>query len=96
MTVRLVPIHTTAPQAELTVTTAADGSYSFTGLSPGEYDKMLMSPEAADIDSDGDGLIQEAELVTWRETVFLTMDADGDDVEASTKRLRLGRVGKGL
>jgi hypothetical protein len=31
------------------------------------------------IDSDGDGLIQEAELVTWRETVFLTMDADGDD-----------------
>lgn len=31
------------------------------------------------LDADGDGLIQEAELVSWRETVFLTMDADGDD-----------------
>lgn len=31
------------------------------------------------IDMDGDGLIQQAELETWRETVFLTMDADGDD-----------------
>jgi len=31
------------------------------------------------LDTDGDGLIQEGELVSWRETVFLTMDADGDD-----------------
>jgi Ca2+-binding EF-hand superfamily protein len=31
------------------------------------------------LDTDGDGLIQEAELMSWRETVFLTMDADGDD-----------------
>ncbi len=38
VTVRLVPIHTIASQSELTVTTAADGSYSFLGLSPGEYE----------------------------------------------------------
>jgi len=30
------------------------------------------------IDADGDGLVQEAELAEWRETVFLAMDGDGD------------------
>ncbi len=38
VTVRLVPIHTLAPQAELSVTTAADGSYAFSGLAPGQYE----------------------------------------------------------
>jgi Ca2+-binding EF-hand superfamily protein len=37
-----------------------------------------MQERIAMIDTDGDGLIQQAELETWRETVFLTMDADGD------------------
>ncbi len=36
--VSLVPIHTIAPQSTLTVTTAEDGSYKFTGLAPGEYE----------------------------------------------------------
>jgi hypothetical protein len=31
------------------------------------------------LDTDGDGLVQETELLAWRETVFFTMDADGDD-----------------
>jgi protocatechuate 3,4-dioxygenase beta subunit len=46
VTVRLVPIHTLAPQAELTVTTAADGSYAFRGLSPGEYEVIEVDQPA--------------------------------------------------
>ncbi|WP_390620259.1 SdrD B-like domain-containing protein [Rubripirellula amarantea] len=36
--VQLVPINTIAPGSSLTVTTAADGSYTFTGLAPGSYE----------------------------------------------------------
>lgn len=36
--VQLVPINTIAPGSALTVTTAADGSYAFTGLAPGSYE----------------------------------------------------------
>ena len=36
--VRLVPINTIAPQSTLTVTTAGDGTYKFTGLAPGSYE----------------------------------------------------------
>lgn len=36
--VHLVPINTISPGGSLTVTTAADGSYSFTGLAPGTYE----------------------------------------------------------
>jgi Ca2+-binding EF-hand superfamily protein len=43
------------------------------GRGAGMQDRIAM------LDTDGDGLIQKAELVSWRETVFLTMDADGDD-----------------
>ena len=45
------------------------------------------------IDADGDGLVQEAELAAWRETVFLTMDADGDDALAREEYMavQLGR-----
>ena len=38
VTIRLVPIQTIAQQEELTVTTAADGSYTFLGLVPGTYE----------------------------------------------------------
>ncbi len=38
VTIQLLPIDTIAPQATLTVTTAADGSYAFTGLAPGQYE----------------------------------------------------------
>jgi len=36
--VQLIPINTIAPQSTLTVTTADDGSYAFTGLIPGTYE----------------------------------------------------------
>lgn len=36
--VQLIPINTIAPQSVLTVTSAGDGSYSFTGLAPGSYE----------------------------------------------------------
>ncbi|MDE0866347.1 MAG: carboxypeptidase regulatory-like domain-containing protein [Rubripirellula sp.] len=36
--VQLVPISTIAPQAMLVMTTGVDGSYSFTDLSPGQYE----------------------------------------------------------
>ena len=36
--VQLVPINTLAPQSVLTVTSAGNGSYSFTGLAPGSYE----------------------------------------------------------
>tara|TARA_R110002049_G_scaffold2750_2_gene21366 strand:+ start:63783 stop:68864 length:5082 start_codon:yes stop_codon:yes gene_type:complete len=38
VTIKLMPIQTIAQQSELTVTTADDGSYAFTGLVPGTYE----------------------------------------------------------
>ena len=38
--VQLVPINTIAPQSIVTVSTAADGSYHFTGLAPGTYEAI--------------------------------------------------------
>ena len=46
VTIRLVPINTIAPQSELTVQTNADGSYSFTGLAPGEYEVIEVNQPA--------------------------------------------------
>ncbi|MGB7347302.1 MAG: SdrD B-like domain-containing protein [Pirellulaceae bacterium] len=46
VTIRLVPINTIAPQATLTVTTSADGSYAFTGLAPGQYEVVEVSQPA--------------------------------------------------
>ncbi|WP_145418058.1 SdrD B-like domain-containing protein [Planctomycetes bacterium K23_9] len=46
VTVQLVPIDTIAPQSTLTVTTSADGSYSFTGLAPGQYEVIEVNQPA--------------------------------------------------
>ncbi len=46
---------------------------------PGQGRGAGMLERVEMLDTDGDGLLQEAELVSWRETVFLAMDADGDD-----------------
>ena len=44
--IQLVPVDTMAAQAVLMTTTSADGSYSFSGLSPGTYDLLeLDQPE---------------------------------------------------
>ncbi len=44
--VQLVPINTIAPQSVLTVTSAGDGSYSFTGLAPGSYEVIEVDQPA--------------------------------------------------
>ena len=47
------------------------------------------------IDQDGDGMVQRAELLDWRESVFYAMDADGDDTltRAEFMEVRFGRGG---
>ena len=60
--VQLVPINTLAPQAELRVTTGADGSYEFAGLAPGEYEvvEVTQPPDLDDgLDAAGtiDGIV---------------------------------------
>ena len=44
--VHLIPINTIAAGSALTVTTAADGSYTFTGLAPGSYEVIEVSQPA--------------------------------------------------
>lgn len=58
VTVRLIPTNTIANQNELTGTTAADGSYSFTGLAPGSYEVIeVTQPSHLDDGLDSAGTI---------------------------------------
>lgn len=63
-----------AAAAGLLLTSAGDTVAQGQGAGQG----VGMQERLEMIDTDGDGLVQSAELVDWRETVFLAMDSDGD------------------
>ena len=65
--VQLVPIHTIAQGSTLTVTTAADGSYTFTGLAPGTYEVIEVDqPDSLNDGVDSAGTIDGRTVGTAR------------------------------
>ena len=62
-----------AALAALLVVVSPAVSFAQGGGGQGMADRFEM------LDADGDGRLSAAEAAEWRETVFLTMDADGDE-----------------
>ena len=95
VSVRLVPVDTISPQSELTVTTDADGAYSFEGLAPGEYEIIEVSQPAGltdGLDSAGtiDGIVVGVAENDQLTGIFLNGDDDG--IEYNFGELALGSL----
>ncbi|NND99717.1 MAG: hypothetical protein HKN47_20555, partial [Pirellulaceae bacterium] len=97
VTVRLVPIHTIAPQTELTVTTAPDGSYSFNGLVPGEYEVYEVTQPAnlsdgKDTAGTVDGIVVGIADNPGDRIHSILLDGDDHGIEYNFGEIRLGSL----
>ena len=98
VTIRLIPINTIAPQEELTVTTNPDGSYSFTGLAPGEYEIIEVNQPANFTDGRDaagtiDGLVVGIADNPGDRISSIFLDGGDDGVEYNFGELALGSIG---
>ncbi len=98
VTIRLVPINTIAPQATLTVTTAPDGSYSFTGLAPGNYEVIEVTQPAnltdgKDTPGSIDGITVGVADNPGDRLSQIVLGGNDDGVEYNFGELALGSIG---
>ena len=97
VTVRLIPINTIAPQEEVTVNTAADGSYSFVGLSPGEYEVIEVNQPAnltdgRDTPGTIDGVVVGIADNPGDRLSRIFLDGGDDGIEYNFGELALGSI----
>ena len=95
--IRLVPINTIAQQSELTARTATDGSYSFSGLAPGQYEIIEVQQPAglADgLDAAGtiDGVVVGEAQNPGDRITQVVLAGDDDGIEYNFGELGLGSI----
>jgi serine-aspartate repeat-containing protein C/D/E len=95
--IELVPIDTIAPQGKLSVTTAGDGSYRFTGLVPGEYEVIEVDQPANLIDGKDsagrvDGRIVGAADDAGDRIRDIRLDGDDHGIDYNFGELPLGSL----